>query len=52
MRRNLSGTEYDKRLGIVGLTPEGATKRQEMHNLATLCGKRLLDTIIHFFREF
>ncbi len=43
-RRNLSGTEYDKRLGIVGLTPEGATKRQQMHNLSTLWGKRLLDS--------
>ncbi|MDE6493061.1 MAG: hypothetical protein K2L50_00565 [Bacteroidales bacterium] len=44
LRRNLSGTEYDKRLGIIGLTPEGATKRQKMHNFATLWGKRLLDS--------
>lgn len=44
MRRDLSGTEYDKRLGVVSLTPDGATKRQELHNLATLWGKRLLDS--------
>lgn len=44
MRRNLSGTEYDKRMGVIGLTPEGATKRQKRHNLATLWGKKLLDS--------
>ncbi|MCM1555880.1 MAG: hypothetical protein NC048_10375, partial [Bacteroides sp.] len=42
-RRNLTGTAEDKRLGVISLTPDGATRRQKFHNAATAAGRILLD---------
>ncbi|MCM1040934.1 MAG: hypothetical protein NC396_00715 [Bacteroides sp.] len=42
-RRNLTGTAEDKRLGVISLTPDGATRRQKRHNAATAAGQILLD---------